>query len=155
MAESEHWLNRYAQVHSDLRSPAVFWAAVPLVVIGTVGLLWNLPIPEAFRDISPFLNWGSAFLMTSAVYYFVISVPLALGMLPLLLGVAVFHVWLAYSGYLPIRVSTAFLAGGIIGLSLGHRWPPALLTLASDLQLMMIGPAWALSNLYRRIGIPI
>ncbi|MEM7430610.1 MAG: hypothetical protein AAF351_01595 [Pseudomonadota bacterium] len=155
MAESDDWLARYERIHQDLRSPAVFWAAVPLVVIGTVGLLWALPVPEAFRDISPFLNWGSAFLMATAVYYFVISVSLALGMLPFLLAIAAFQVWLTYSGYLPVRVATAFLVGGILGLWVGHPRRPRLRTLAADLQLVMIGPAWALSNFYRRIGIPI
>ena len=155
MPESDDWLDRFEQIHDDLQSPAVFWAAVPLVVIGAVGLLWALPVPEAFRDISPFLNWGSAFLMAAAVYYFVISVPLALGLLPLLLGVAVFHVWLTYSGYLPTRVSAAFLIGGVIGLWLGHRRNWQLQTLLNDLHLIMIGPAFALSALYRKMGIPI
>ena len=59
-----------------------------MVVLGTVGLLWTLPIPDEFFEISPLLNWGTAFLMAAAVYYFIISVSLAIGMLPFILGVA-------------------------------------------------------------------
>ena len=73
--------------------PGVYtaWAdSVPMVVLGTVGLLWLLPTPDEFFNISPLLNWGSAFLMVTAVYYFIISVSLAIGMLPFILGVASF-----------------------------------------------------------------
>ena len=43
MSETEDWLTRYGESHSDLASPLVYWIAVPTVVLGTVGLLWWLP----------------------------------------------------------------------------------------------------------------
>lgn len=155
MSETDNWLKRYEDLHTDLEYPALYWAAVPMVVLGTVGLLWTLPIPEAFYQISPLLNWGSTFLMAAAVYYFIISVPLAIGMLPFVLGVAACQVWLSTSEYTPLWVATGLLVAGIIGLWLGRRrqWSPV--PVLQDLQLMMIGPAWLLSVLYRRIGIPI
>lgn len=155
MSETHKWLERYEQTHSDLAYPLVYWAAVPMVVLGTVGLLWLLPVPAEFFDISPLLNWGSAFLMAATVYYFIISVPLAIGMLPFVIGVASFHLWLGYSDYSPVRVSTSLLVAGIIGLFLGHLNRGGLRAVIRDLQLMMIGPAWLLSVLYRRAGIPI
>ena len=155
MTESDGWLARYEQAHSDVTYPLVYWAAVPMVVLGTVGLLWLLPIPDEFRAISPLLNWGSAFLMATAVYYFIISVPLAIGMLPFVLGVASFQLWLEQSQFSPLRVSAGLLVAGIIGLWLGHRNRNSIRPVLRDLQLMMIGPAWLLSVLYRRVGIPI
>jgi hypothetical protein len=126
-----------------------------MVVVGVVGLLWLIPVPEEFEAISPLVNWGSLFLMAAAVYYFIISVPLAIGMLPFVLGVAYLQIWLAASGYSPVRVSSGILLAGVIGLLLGHRQKQPVLRLLRDLQLMMIGPAWLLSVLYRRMGIPI
>lgn len=155
MTAAENWLERYAQSHSNLTYPAVFWAAVPMVVLGTVGLLWLLPVPAEFYAISPLLNWGSVFLMASAVYYFVISVPLAIGMLPFVVGVAYFQLWLQNSDYSATRVTVGLFVAGLIGLWLGHRNQRGLWPLVHDLQLMMIGPAWLLSVLYRKIGIPI
>jgi hypothetical protein len=40
------------------------------------------------------------------------------------------------------------------GLWLGDRNEPGPGPVLKDLQLMMIGPAWLLSALYRRLGIP-
>ncbi|MDH3613549.1 MAG: DUF962 domain-containing protein [Gammaproteobacteria bacterium] len=154
MTEVDNWLTRYEETHRDLTYPAVYWAAVPMVVLGTVGLLWTLPIPDEFFAISPLLNWGTAFLMAATVYYFIISVSLAIGMLPFIVGLAGVHMWLAQSEFSPLRVSIGLLFAGIIGLWLGHRNQKSLWPIVHDLQLMMIGPAWILSVLYRRIGIP-
>ena len=154
MNEADGWLTRYEETHSDLTHPGVYWAAVPMIVLGTVGLLWLLPTPDEFFDISPLLNWGSAFLMVTAVYYFIISVSLAIGMLPFILGVATFQVWLANSDYTPLRVTVTMLVAGVIGLWLGRFKKGNMGAVFQDLQLMMIGPAWLLSVIYRRIGIP-
>jgi len=154
MTETDSWLKNYEDTHQDLTYPVVFWAAVPMVVLGTVGVLWTLPIPDEFFEISPLLNWGTAFLMAAAVYYFIISVSLAIGMLPFVLGVAGIQAWLGQSDYSAMHVSLGLLVGGIIGLWMGHRNESSLRPVLQDLQLMMIGPAWLLSVLYRRIGIP-
>jgi len=154
MNETDGWLQYYEETHRDMTYPVIYWAGVPMVVLGTVGILWMLPIPDEFFEISPLLNWGSAFLMATAVYYFIISVSLAIGMLPFLLGVAGIHVALAQSDFSPLRVSIGLLCAGIICLWMGYRNRTGLRPVLSDLQLMMIGPAWLLSVLYRRIGIP-
>tara|TARA_R110002096_G_scaffold154_4_gene732 strand:- start:1933 stop:2394 length:462 start_codon:yes stop_codon:yes gene_type:complete len=153
MSDMDNWLSRYQQSHVDLRNPLVFWVAVPMAVTGLVGVLWSLPIPAEFQRISPLLNWGSAFLMVSAIYYFIISLSLAIGLLPFLLGLAAIHLWLLASGLPAVGTSIALLVAGIVGLALGRGGN--IRTLIEDLQLMMIGPAWLLSVLYRRFGIPV
>lgn len=155
MAETDSWLQHYEETHSDLTYPVIYWAGVPMVVVGVVGVLWTLPVPDEFFEISPLMNWGTAFLMASAVYYFIISVSLAIGMLPFLLGVAGIQLAIADSDFSPLRVSLGLTVAGIICLFMGHRRQNSLAPVFRDLQLMMIGPAWLLSVLYRRIGIPI
>lgn len=154
MTETDGWLRRYEETHKDLSSPVIYWAAVPMVVLGMVGVLWTLPIPDPFFEISPLLNWGTAFLMVAAVYYFIISVSLAIGMLPFVIGIAAVNLWLADSDFSHSYVSIGLLVLGIIGLWIGHRKRNSIRPVLQDLQLMMIGPAWLLSVLYRRIGIP-
>ncbi len=154
MSEAENWLERYETNHRDLTWPWIYWAAVPMFVVGTVGLLWSVPTPAEFYEISPLLNWGTAFLMVAAVYYFIISLSLAIGLLPFLLGIAFIHMWLPQSDYSAIRVSIGLLLAGSIGLWLGHRNERGLGAFYEDLQTVMIGPAWILSVMYRRVGIP-
>ena len=154
MTEIDNWLERYGDSHKELRNPVVFWAAVPMVILGTVGLLWMLPVPLEFFDISPLLNWGSAFLMATAVYYFIISLSLAIGMLPFLLGLAAIQLWLAQSPYPALGVSVGLLTAGSVGLWLGRGGPGVLRAVLQDYQLMMIGPVWLLSIVYKRFGVP-
>jgi hypothetical protein len=155
MTETTDWLQRYGDSHTELAYPLLYWAAVPAVVLGTVGLLWIMPVPDEYARISPLLNWGSTFLMAAVVYYFIISVPLAIGMLPFIVGIATCQSWLGSSDFSPLRVSAGLLLAGTLGLWVGRRRQWSLGPVWTDLQLVMIGPAWLLSVLYRRIGIPI
>ena len=154
MSEIDDWLVRYEATHENLRNPVVYWAAVPMIVLGTVGVLWHLPIPAEFFEISPLLNWGSAFLMATAIYYFIISLSLAIGMLPFLLGIAAIQLWLAGSALPQIGVSVALLVAGTAGLWLGHQGDGRIRSIVQDFQLMMIGPLWLLSVMYRRFNVP-
>jgi hypothetical protein len=155
MNDTTDWLQRYGDSHAELTYPALYWAAAPMVVLGTVGLLWAMPIPEEYARISPLLNWGTTFLMAAVVYYFIISVPLAVGMLPFVVGVAAYQTWLEASDFSPLRVSAGLLLAGTIGFWVGRGRQWSFGPVWKDLQMMMIGPAWLLSVLYRRIGIPI
>ena len=154
MSGIDDWLTRYERTHENLRNPIAYWAAVPMVVLGTVGLLWHLPVPGEFVEISPLLNWGSAFLMATAIYYFIISLSLAIGMLPFLLGLAAVHMWLVQSPWPQLGVSVALLVAGAAGLWLGRSGSGRLRALLQDFQLMMIGPAWLLSVIYKRFNVP-
>lgn len=154
MNDTDTWLERYGAHRRNLASPGVYWLSAPLVVLGTIGLLWSLPVPGAFVEISPLLNWGSTFLMAAMVYYFILSLALAIGLLPLVLGIAVFEMWLAGSQFSMLQVSAGFFVAGLIGIWLGHRNKRSLLAVCEDLQTIMLGPVWLLSNLYRRLGIP-
>ncbi|NQV85691.1 MAG: hypothetical protein HQ492_01265 [Woeseiaceae bacterium] len=153
MTDIENWLTRYEQNLQLLDKPVAYWLAVPLFVVGMIGLLWALPVPTEFQKISPLLNWGSTFLMVTAIYYFIISLSLAIGLLPLLLGLAAIQLWLANSGFPAIALSTGLVAAGVSGLVLGRGG--SLRLVVQDMQLIMIGPAWLLSLVYKRFGIPL
>jgi len=154
MSEADKWLIEYGENHRNVGNAGMYWIAVPLLVVGTVGLLWSLPVPDAFFNISPFLNWGTAFLMAAVVYYFIISISLAIGMLPFLFGIAVLVTRLKASGYPLFWMSTGLTAGALLGLWLGQYARGGIRAVFQDIQLMMIAPVWLLSLLYRRLGIP-
>lgn len=155
MPDTDQWLTRYERNNRDIRLPLVYWLAAPLLVLGFVGLLWALPIPAEFRRISPLLNWGSAFLMATLIYYFIISVPLALGMLPFIVGVMALEMWLAASDNWLRPVAAGLTLAGLAGLVAGHASRGGLRAVFRDVQLLMIAPLWLLSVVYRRLGIPL
>lgn len=153
MSHTDNWLERFAETQRGLRNPYVFWVAQAMLIIGLIGLLWALPTPAEFAEISPLLNWGSAFLMATAVYYFIISLSLAIGSLPLLIGLAVAAVGIAQSTLPQPGLAIAMLLSGICGLLLARSGK--LGRVLQDIQLAMLSPLWLLSLLYRRLGIPV
>lgn len=154
MSETDRWLSDYGASHRNMRHPVVYWLSVPLLVVATIGLLWAIPVPGELSAISPILNWGTLFLLAAVVYYFIISLPLAFGMLPFVLAVVAFHVWLQNSPYSALYASVGLTLGATLGLCAGHYRGSGLRGVLSDVQLMMIAPVWLLSRLYRRLGIP-
>ena len=154
MAEADRWLTDYGASHQQIAVPALYWPAVLALVAGTAGMLWSLPVPAEFLQISPLLNWGSAFLMAAVVYYFIISVPLAIGILPFMLAVTVLAHWLDLARLSLAAVSLSLTAAGLAGLFAGRREHGGTRAVLRDVQLMMIAPLWLLSRLYRRLGIP-
>lgn len=155
MSETDQWLSDYGDSHSDIANPGIYWLSVPILVLATVGMLWSLPVPAEFASISPVLNWGSAFLMVAVVYYFIISISLAIGMLPFVAGVVTLQVWVIDSPWSLAWVSSGVFLLSLAGLYLGHYGRGGIKAVFRDIQLMMIAPAWLLANLYRRLGIPL
>jgi hypothetical protein len=153
MSETAKWLSDYGDSHRDVAYPAVYWPSVVLLVPGMAGMLWALPIPREFAEISPFLNWGSAFLMASLVYYFVISLPLAVGMLPFMLATAALGVLMTQANVSVAGMSLGMVVVAIAGIYFGHHTSGGMRAVVRDVQLLMIGPIWLLSRLYRRLGI--
>jgi hypothetical protein len=154
MSETHLWLSAYGDSHREISCPAIYWAAVLILVPAIAGMLWSLPIPDEFAQISPLLNWGSAFLMASLVYYFIISLPLAIGMLPFMLAVAALGVLLSRADVSVAGVSLGLVIVALTGLYFGHHAGGGVPAVLRDIQLVMIGPIWLLSNLYKRLGIP-
>jgi hypothetical protein len=93
--------------------------------------------------------------MAAAVYYFIISMPLAIGMLPFVFGIAALQVRVQQSPWPLSYVAAILFAASVVGIYLGRSSSDGTMrAVMRDIQLMMIAPAWLLSNLYRRLGIP-
>ncbi len=154
MSDTDHWLETCARNHRELRFKTAYWLGAPLLVVGFVGLLWSLPVPQELTAISPLLNWGSMFLMAAMVYYFIISVPLAIGMLPIVAAVMAAEIWLDMRGNWLKPAAALLTLAGFGGLALGHSGGGGARAVLRDVQLLMIAPLWALSLLYGKLGIP-
>lgn len=154
MTETINWLQKIEERQDSASDPRIFWVSVFVLLIGVVGLLWSIPVPDEFFRISPALNWATALLMATLVYYFIISISLGIGMVPFLLGLVTLLMWLADLS-IPLAYTASVLIGiGVAGLSFGHFANGGLRAVLRDVQLVMIAPLWLLSALYRRLGIP-
>jgi hypothetical protein len=154
MTEAERWLEEFAASQEQVQRPLIYWPSAFLVIIGAVGLLWSLPVPEAFQAISPALNWGTTFLMAAVVYYFVISTSLAIGMLPFIVGVMATETWIAQLPFAAHWTTAEITLVGLTGLWLARADGAGLPFIGRHLQLIMLAPLYLLADIYRRLRIP-
>ena len=153
MQNIDNLLDEYGESHQDPTNKAIHWVCVPLIVLSLLGMLWSVPVPEAFVEISPAMNWATLFMMASLVYYFIMSIPLALGMIVV---VALFVAALYGLASLPVPLwatSLGIFVAAWIGQFIGHIIEGRKPSFFKDVQFLMIGPMWLLSFVYRKLGI--
>lgn len=153
MRSIHQWLDEYGESHQDPVNKRIHWVCVPAIVLSVIGLLWSIPVPAAFAAISPALNWAVLLAMVAVVYYFILSVPLALGAAAVL-----FLLLLAAAGLdqLPIPLwvtSVVIFVVAWIGQFIGHHIEGRKPSFFKDLQFLMIGPLWLLAAAYRGAGL--
>lgn len=154
MQSIDLWLAEYGESHQHPTNKLIHWICVPAIVFSVIGLLWSLPVPGAFREISPALNWALLFAMAAVVYYFILSLPLGLGATLVLAALLLLAAALE-GGAVPLwAVSLAVFIVAWIGQFIGHRIEGCKPSFFKDLQFLMIGPLWLLAAAYRRAGIP-
>ncbi|MEO0998771.1 MAG: Mpo1-like protein, partial [Pseudomonadota bacterium] len=145
MSNADQWLDSYAESHQNATNKMLHWVCVPVIVLSLIGMLWAIPVPAAFADISPALNWGTVFLLAAVVYYFIMSIPLALGMLPVVLAIVATVAWIDRLDVSLLLVSIVLFIVAWIGQFIGHRIEGKKPSFFEDIQFLMIGPLWILA----------
>ncbi len=147
------WLSEYGESHTNQTNEVIHWFCVPLIALSVIGMLWSLPVPDAFVKISPVMNWGMLFMMAAVVYYFILSPSLAIGMVVMISIFIAALVWM--DGFsIPLwQICLAIFVLAWIGQFIGHAIEGKRPSFFRDLQFLMIGPMWLLALVYRRLGI--
>lgn len=148
------WLAEYGDSHLDPTNKLLHWVCVPLIVLAVMGMIWSIPVPRAFVDGGPWLNWATLTAALALVYYASLSIRLAIG---ITLVFAVMFAILSTLAQLPWPLwatSLAIFVAAWIGQFIGHAVEGKRPSFFKDVQFLMIGPLWLLAALYRRVGIP-
>ncbi|HEX7063410.1 MAG TPA: Mpo1-like protein [Woeseiaceae bacterium] len=151
----QQWLDEYGESHRHPTNKAVHWVCVPAIMFTVLGLLWLLPVPAFAAALGPWSNWATLAVALAAIWYLLLSPPLALGMLLISLGMLAAIAWL--DATLPFPSWILFVAVFVaawIGQFIGHRIEGRKPSFFKDVQFLLIGPAWLLSHLYGRRRVP-
>ena len=152
MRTAQAWLDDYSVSHQNPTNKKIHWICVPLIMLSALGMMWSIPRPAFFSDISPYLNWATLLIMLSLIYYLMLSVRLAAGML---LVSAVMCLVLELLMRLPwplLWTSVAIFVGAWIGQFIVHKIEGRKPSFFKDLQFLLIGPIWLLADAYRKLG---
>ena len=153
MRTMHQWLDEYGASHRNATNEVLHWICVPVIVMTVLGFLWAIPVPRAFAEISPWLNWSTLAVVGWVAYYFFLSPSLGVGAaacLAVLLFVVSWLDTLAWPLWLTCLV--VFVIAWI-GQFVGHSIEGTRPSFFKDVQFLLIGPIWLLGNLYRKLGI--
>jgi uncharacterized membrane protein YGL010W len=139
MRKVDELFERYGESHRNKVNEAIHWICVPLITWSVLAALWAL---------SPVAVWAGIGL--ALVFYAWLSLPIAAGVAAVL-ALMVLPLPLLGSDALMAAVIVFVLAW--IGQFIGHVIEGKKPSFFEDVKFLMVGPAWLLGFVYRRLGI--
>lgn len=147
-------LIEYGKSHQNKTNKLIHWIMVPAIFFSIVGLVMSIPLPMK-KDL--LLNPATIVLAFALLYYFKLSKPLFLG----------FCIWALFClfGNFEIYKAVGYCEKGLAKISLlifvvawifqfiGHKIEGAKPSFLDDLKFLLVGPAWLMHFIYKKIGI--
>ena len=154
MKTIQQWLSEYGESHQDHTNKTIHWICVPSIFFSITGLLYGIKLPVLLLGIQ--LNVAMIILVLATIYYFSLSRTLWIG----LLLFATFCLWLCYlierSNILPLWLFCIIVfVIAWIGQFYGHKVEGKKPSFLKDIQFLLIGPAWLMSFIYKKLGITL
>jgi len=150
--EVERWLGNYSDDHRNATNVLIHWICVPLIVWTAVALLWVVPVPAMVGRAG---LWAALAMVLAFAFYLRLSRPLAFAMLALfvVLGLVTEALYRALGAMQLMWLAIAVFVVAWIGQFIGHKIEGRKPSFLTDLAYLLIGPAWIVAKLMRRIGI--
>jgi uncharacterized membrane protein YGL010W len=154
MKTIQQWLGEYGESHQDHTNKTIHWICVPSIFFSITGLLYSIKLPFTIAGIN--INVAMIVLIIAVIYYISLSKTLWVG----LALFAVFCLWLCHlferSSPLPLWIFCLIVfVAAWIGQFYGHKVEGKKPSFFKDIQFLLIGPAWLMSFIYKRLGIGI
>ncbi|MDF2157156.1 Mpo1-like protein [Algoriphagus sp. CAU 1675] len=157
MRKIDALLEEYGVSHQNPTNKLIHWFCVPLIFFSIVGLIFSIPaspLPTVLPMLDNFANWATILLGLVLIYYVMLSPPLTLGMLffsALCLAFAN-YLNLVFPGKLWLISLGIFIVAWIIQFY-GHKIEGKKPSFLKDVQFLLIGPAWLMHFIYKKLGL--
>lgn len=157
MKSVHQWLDEYGESHQNPINKAIHWVCVPLIMFTALGILWAIPsgilnalVPSGWE---PWANWAVLVALLTGLFYLRLSIAMFVGMVVIAVPMLALCYWIERAGLPLVWISIAVFILAWIGQFVGHGIEGKKPSLFEDLQFLLIGPAWLLGFIYRRLGI--
>ncbi|CAN5583637.1 DUF962 domain-containing protein [soil metagenome] len=149
----DRWFAHYSGDHRNDTNQAIHVLAVPAILWSVIALLWSIPVPGTLFKPG---FWAVLAMFAAWLFYYRASRPLGLGMLAVFVLLSLPTWWLhqAHGTRTLLWLAVVVFVVAWIAQFIGHSKlyegrKPSFFT---DLRYLLIGPAWVLSKLYRKMG---
>ena len=139
MRKVDELFERYGESHRNPTNKAIHWICVPLITWSVLAALWAASPVVAYVGIA-----------VAVAFYAWLSVQIAVGMLALY---ALMVYPLTLLGPYTLAVAAGVFVVAWIGQFIGHAIEGKKPSFFEDVKFLLVGPAWLLHFVYRRVGI--
>ena len=153
MAKSiNDWVDSYAESHQNSTNKKIHWICVPLIMFSLLGLLSAVKLFE----VQGFeMNLCYVLIIFAWLFYLNLSLIISIGMffmsaLQLLL---IYYLEINLDNTLLLYLYIGIFVVAWIGQFIGHKIEGQKPSFFEDLQFLLIGPAWIISFIYKKLGI--
>jgi len=151
--EIDRLLDEYGESHENRLNKIIHWICVPVIVWTVVALVWSIPFPWDIGFGIVAVNWAVIALVLAQIYYFSLSRRLGMGLLLYNLGMLWLTAIIEQASPWPLwQVALLVFVLAWIGQFIGHIFEGKRPSFFKDVQFLLIGPAWLMSFVYRKIG---
>jgi uncharacterized membrane protein YGL010W len=154
MVKMDWLLEKYGENHQNPTNKLIHWFCVPSIVFSLFGILYAIPFPV---ERGLFTNWAFVFYIACLIYYLRLSIPIMVG-LAVVCGVMVWGInnifeTVGRDVFGLVKVSLGIFAIAWVVQFIGHKIEGKKPSFLEDVQFLMVGPAWLLHFIYKKIGI--
>jgi len=147
----DQWLDAYGESHQNKVNKTIHWICVPTITWTVIALLWDVSFAG-----NEWFNLGTLFIIGALLFYSRLSVSLTIGMAVFATFCVLFIQWHQVITDIALwKTALSLFVIAWIGQFIGHKVAGKKPSFFQDLQFLLIGPAWLLSFLYKRVGVPI
>ncbi|HLS11312.1 MAG TPA: Mpo1-like protein [Flavobacteriaceae bacterium] len=149
-------LDEYSESHQNNTNKAIHWICVPLIFWAIIALLYSIPNSGLIDLIGDkfYANWAVFSMIPVLVYYLSLSVPISIGMFLFISGcLYVSDIVLQTSTYPLWAIALVVFALAWVGQFYGHKIEGKKPSFLKDIQFLLIGPAWLMHFIYKRLGL--
>jgi len=149
-------LDEYSESHQNKTNKAIHWVCVPLIFWAIIALLYSLPNPGLIDLLGDkfYANWAVLAMIPVLVYYLSLSTSISVGMV-LFISICLYvsNVLLQTSTYPLWAIALVVFALAWVGQFYGHKIEGKKPSFLKDIQFLLIGPAWLMHFIYKRLGL--
>lgn len=154
MKTIHQWLAEYGESHQNKTNKTIHWVCVPTIFFSILGLLYSIKLPFFMSGVQA--NIGILALVLVILYYISLSKTLWIGMLLFATACLVVCYWIEQSGLISLWLFCLILfVAAWIGQFYGHKIEGKKPSFFKDIQFLMMGPAWLMSFIYKKLGVPL
>ena len=159
MKSINQWFSEYGESHQNSTNKLIHWICVPAIFYSIIGLLWSIPFPKLGLLPEPFdsfINVATIISVFVLLFYLRLSFSIFIGIFFLILIGLIACYLIEQNVSTPLwLLSLGLFVFAWIGQFYGHKIEGKKPSFLKDIQFLLIGPAWVIAFLYRKMNIRI